>query len=134
MYSLAFRPISFVDRLATFAGVITYSTNLNTSAVIRNMVSAPTSAPSTPSSTSPLRILLETDAPYMVPGNIYRSLTELKGGRLPLCHTAMVPWTADFVAGVASAASGGEGEGESAYDGERIMREARENARRVYGV
>ena len=43
-------------------GVITYSTNLNTSATLANMMTSPTSHP---------RILLETDGPYMVPANLY---------------------------------------------------------------
>ncbi|EDR07031.1 uncharacterized protein LACBIDRAFT_328304 [Laccaria bicolor S238N-H82] len=41
-------------------GVITYSSNTNTSAVISQMSSA--------SPSEPLRILLETDAPFMTPG------------------------------------------------------------------
>ncbi|EPQ52929.1 Metallo-dependent hydrolase [Gloeophyllum trabeum ATCC 11539] len=93
-------------------GVITYSTNLNTSAVIRHL-----------SSTPPLRILLETDAPFMIPANLYSSLPALKG-KLPLCHTAMIPWTAEFVAGVV-----GEG-----WDTEKVMKEANENAKKMYGV
>ncbi|KAG6845025.1 hypothetical protein H0H87_001546 [Tephrocybe sp. NHM501043] len=95
-------------------GVITYSSNTDTSTVIRNMAAQ---------SQGPLRIVLETDAPYMVPANLYDSLEGMKG-KLPICHTAMVPWTAAFVAGVA-----GEG-----WDAERVMREARQNARGVYGV
>lgn len=116
--------------------MITYSTNQNTPAVIRNLVRTP-----------PLRIVLETDAPYMVPGNIYKSLPGLKSGsRLPLCHTAMIPWTAAFVADVANEV-GKDAEvaerdanvdhspdGDRLYDVERVMQEARENARRVYGV
>ena len=124
-------------------GVITYSSNQNTSAVIRNLARTP-----------PLRILLETDAPYMVPGNIYKSLTSLKSGaRLPLCHTAMLPWTAAFVADVAngigdkgecnessgpdedvSTSAVSSAEKLNGYDVERVMREARENARSMYGV
>lgn len=64
----------------------------------------------------------------MVPGNIYKSLPELKSGsKMPLCHTTMLPWTAEFVAEVAR-------EVEPAYDAERVMREARDNARLMYGV
>ncbi|THU83511.1 Metallo-dependent hydrolase [Dendrothele bispora CBS 962.96] len=86
-------------------GVVTFSTNLNTSSIIRRMI------PSSSSSSSPssnLRILLETDAPYMVPANIYDSLNSFKPpgvngqtlkGRLPLSHSAMIPWTANFVVG-----------------------------------
>ena len=100
-----------------FTGVITYSSNTNTSAVISQMSSA--------SPSEPLRILLETDAPFMTPGNLYASLpASLRGKKLPLCHTAMIPWTADFVAGVA-----GEG-----WDVDRVMREGRDNARKMYGV
>ncbi|KAG6824322.1 hypothetical protein H0H93_002202, partial [Arthromyces matolae] len=95
-------------------GVITFATNANTSAVIQNMVSQ---------SSGPLRILLETDAPYMVPANLYESLEGMKG-KLPLCHTAMVPWTAEFVAKVAG----------EAWTADRVMQEARESARHVYGV
>ena len=71
----------------------------------------------------PLRILLETDAPFMTPGNLYKSLPLLKS-KLPLCHTAMIPWTAEFVADI----TGGR------WDADRVMSEARENARKVYGV
>ncbi|KIJ62503.1 hypothetical protein HYDPIDRAFT_114639 [Hydnomerulius pinastri MD-312] len=93
-------------------GVISYSTNTNTSSIVRKMVA-----------TSKPRILLETDAPFMIPSNIYASLSELKG-RLPLCHTAMIPWVADFTAGVAS-----EG-----WDTAKIMQQANENAKLVYGI
>ncbi|KAI6104577.1 hypothetical protein EDD16DRAFT_1841660 [Pisolithus croceorrhizus] len=94
-------------------GVISYSTNTNTAATVRHMVSRPEGP----------RFLLETDAPYMVPANLYDSLSEVKG-RLPLCHTAMIPWVADF-----TAASGIEG-----WDTARIMRRANENACKVYGI
>ena len=74
-----------------------------------------------------LRIVLETDAPFMVPGNIYQSLPAVKGKRLPLCHTAMLPWTAEFVSRVANEAGG-------PWDMEAIMRISRENARQMYGI
>lgn len=106
-------------------GVITYSSNLNTSDVVRQMVTA--SPESSSQSPSPLRIVLETDAPFMVPGNIYSSLSEIKGKRLPLCHTAMVPWTAEFVARVANETGG-------TWDVESVMRVSRENARHMYGI
>ena len=76
--------------LNLYTGVVTYSTNLNTSALLHLM---------SISSSSRLRILLETDAPYMVPSNIYPALTAVDAsfkGRLPLCHTAMIPWTAEL--------------------------------------
>lgn len=72
-----------------------------------------------------LRIVLETDAPYMIPTNIYPALPAIKGGgRLPLSHPGMIPWTAEFVAGVAG----------DAWDVDRVMREARVNAKAVYGI
>lgn len=101
---------------------------------------------------SPLRILLETDAPYMIPANIYAALTspDMKGKkpkRLPLCHTGMIPWTADFVAGVLNEGNSADGNalpdralGEEAaktdaeWDAARVMKVARDNARAVYGV
>ncbi|KAH9913724.1 uncharacterized protein B0H18DRAFT_1097305 [Fomitopsis serialis] len=109
-------------------GVITYSSNLNTANVIRHLTSSPSSS---------LRILLETDAPFMVPSNLYD--TALKGvkGRLPLSHSAMIPWTAEFVTGVANEMKTGvEVEAGSAetWDAERVMRVARENASNMYGV
>ena len=107
-----------------FSGVITYGTNENTSAVIKHLVS-PTEGSDVPPR---LRILLETDAPYMVPNNIYKSIPGLKSGsRMPLCHTAMLPWTAEFVANVAKEAG-------ADYDAERVMREANENAVLMYGL
>lgn len=105
-----------------------------------------------PPAASPLRILLETDAPYMIPANIYASMTspDMKGKkpkRLPLCHTGMIPWTADFVAGVLNEVNGADGNAipdpglaeeevkiNPEWDATRVMKVARDNARAVYGV
>ncbi|KAJ4495116.1 hypothetical protein C8J55DRAFT_554741 [Lentinula edodes] len=109
-------------------GVVTFATNLDTPALIRRM-----SAPSV----SLLRILLETDAPYMVPANIYTSLqdlpnsNDLKGRRLPLSHSAMIPWTADFVAGIVNEHWEGD---ENKVDSDWVLKVARDNARKVYSV
>ncbi|KAF8811421.1 Metallo-dependent hydrolase [Phlegmacium glaucopus] len=97
-------------------GVMTYTSNTNTSTVIRDMAAAEPD--------KPLRILLETDAPYMVPANLYESIPAIKGKKLPICHTAMVPWTAAFVADVAG----------ERWDADKVMVDARENARKMYGV
>ncbi|TCD59756.1 hypothetical protein EIP91_011574 [Steccherinum ochraceum] len=107
-------------------GVITYTTNLNTSTVIRQMASSTTLLATHP------RILLETDAPFMTPSNLYSTLPALKNRRLPLSHTGMIPWTAEFVAKVANEAKSDTQT--TNWDVESIMRVARENARRVYGV
>lgn len=108
-------------------GVVSYATNLHTSALLRHMATPNADAPNTNAgpdgSGSGPRILLETDAPFMVPSNIYASLPALKG-RLPLCHTAMIPWVAEFAAGVVG---GGWGPAD-------VMVRANENARAVYGI
>ncbi|KAJ1307029.1 hypothetical protein OPQ81_008008 [Rhizoctonia solani] len=139
-------------------GVITYSTNANTSAVVRMLATSPPVDPSR----SPLRILLETDAPYMVPANLTKYQQQTMGlksnARMPLCHAGMIPWTAEFVANeanqavdqVAQGVGNGATEAENA-DGKEVkngvetsdkkvwtavevMNIARENARHVYGV
>ena len=121
-------------------GVITYATNTDTSTVIRNMTSS-TSASTDPQSSlsaaapdpSSLRILLETDAPYMVPANLYNDLPAIRGKKLPICHSAMVPWTARFVADIANGSSGSE-DSDGPWSADEVMKVARENARKVYGV
>jgi TatD DNase family protein len=80
-----------------------------------------------------LRIVLETDAPYMVPSNIYGALTS-GSGKLPLSHSAMVPWTAEFVAEELNKALEARDGLEEKWDAGKVMRVARENAREMYGV
>ncbi|GJJ13602.1 hypothetical protein Clacol_007858 [Clathrus columnatus] len=103
-------------------GVVTYATNTNTPDVIRNFIK----------SSSRLRILLETDAPYMIPSNIYRDLSTLvSSAKLPLSHTAMIPWTAEWVAKVAQ-----EGDQTSAevWNVERVLELGKCNAKAVYDI
>ncbi|KAI9566635.1 hypothetical protein HD554DRAFT_2115274 [Boletus coccyginus] len=107
----------FPNLFIGITGVVSYSTNPNTATLVRQMATASPGAGPGP------RILLETDAPFMVPSNIYASLPELKG-RLPLCHTAMIPWVAEFTAGVVGAGWGPAD----------VMQRANENARAVYGI
>ncbi|KAF8435447.1 hypothetical protein L210DRAFT_856916 [Boletus edulis BED1] len=125
----------FAQRLLThfpnlyigITGVISYSTNTNTAALVRQMIqtgAGPGAASPDGDKDKPgPRILLETDAPFMVPSNIYASLPEVKG-RLPLCHTAMIPWVAECVADIV-------GDGWGSVD---VMQRANENARAVYGI
>jgi len=100
------------------------------------MVSSGTTSPPE----SILRILLETDAPYMVPANLYDDLPAIKGKKLPVCHSAMVPWTAKFVADLANGVNSNdnvkvpEGDETPTWDADLVMKIARENARKVYGV
>ncbi|KAJ7621334.1 hydrolase [Roridomyces roridus] len=122
-------------------GVITYGSNVDTSTTVRNMF--------LPSSPSPprLRIVLETDAPYMVPNPVYNlpafAKPEVKGQKLPLCHSGMLPWTAGFIANLlpkpqaaarSGAASGADAGGAEMWDAARVLSVARENARAMYGV
>ena len=63
----------------------------------------------------------------MIPSNIYPALTTVDAsfkGWLPLCHTMMIPWMAEFVADVI----GGE------WDILKVMKVVRENAKIVYGL
>ncbi|PBK99564.1 Metallo-dependent hydrolase [Armillaria gallica] len=99
-------------------GVVTFSTNLNTADLLRQMVRSP----------ELFRIVLETDAPYMVPSNVYPALladpTFTKQTRLPLSHSLMIPYTAQYVASVLG----------DAWDTKGVLTAGREGARRVYGV
>lgn len=99
-------------------GVVTFSTNLNTADLLRQMVRSP----------ELFRIVLETDAPYMVPSNVYPALladpTFTKQTRLPLSHSLMIPFTAQYVASVLG----------DAWDTKGVLTAGREGARRVYGV
>lgn len=126
-------PTRYSPTLTRYSGVVTFATNLNTKAVIENMVKdwVEAGCPPSPDGGSPLRIVLETDAPYMTPGNLNVTTLGLKSGtRLPFCHSGMIPWTALFVADVATEAAGGK----ASWTTEDILKIGEENARRVYGI
>ncbi|KAI0795993.1 hydrolase [Abortiporus biennis] len=117
----------FPNLFIGITGVITYTTNMNTSAVVRDMINT----------SSKLRILLETDAPFMTPSNLYNHLTDpgIKGMRLPLCHSAMIPWVAEFVANVANDSLAAiSPEFGDVWSVDKIIKTARDNAKIVYGV
>jgi len=108
-------------------GVITFSTNINTRQVIADMVRGTVANAARPT----LRILLETDAPYMVPTNLPIDRMGLKPGvRIPFSHSAMIPWTADFVAQTATEASGNKWTWSTAD----VLRINEVNAANVYGI
>ncbi|KAH8836067.1 hypothetical protein DL96DRAFT_1703002 [Flagelloscypha sp. PMI_526] len=112
-------------------GVITFATNLNTAALVRSMKS----------SEHP-RFLLETDAPFMTPSNIYNSLSKTMKGRLPLSHSAMIPHTASFIADILNGTDQAPSEVVETtetstvvdWTADRVLAVGRENARRVYGL
>ncbi|KAK0239609.1 hypothetical protein EDD85DRAFT_920113 [Armillaria nabsnona] len=81
-------------------GVVYYAMNLNTAELLKQMLASDNK-----------RILLETDAPCMVPANVYDAL-EPKQSRLPFSHSLIIPWTAEF----------------------RALDVGREGAKKVYGV
>lgn len=64
----------------------------------------------------------------MVPANIYESLTSSKSIRLPLSHSGMIPWTAEFVADIVNTELG------TKLDANDILEVSRANARQLYGV
>ncbi|CAD6572923.1 MAG: hypothetical protein CYPHOPRED_004970 [Cyphobasidiales sp. Tagirdzhanova-0007] len=101
-------------------GVVTYATNTNTSSVIRNLVAA-----SPDRTSSVLRLLLETDSPYMTPTTLPTGEMGIKNARsLATCHSGMIPYTAQFVADTAG----------NGWTTEDVLRVCRENARRMYGI
>ncbi|GAA6010253.1 hypothetical protein JCM11491_005412 [Sporobolomyces phaffii] len=123
-------------------GVVTFSSNLNTSETLRDMLRP---LPDQTTEGSP-RFLLETDAPFMLPANMgpNSALGLLSKHRFPFCTPAALPWTAEYVATVfnevvatatevddneeASEAKGGE------WDTIKVLEVARENARHVYRI
>jgi TatD DNase family protein len=99
-------PNSFIG----ITGVITYSSNLNTTEVVK---------------ATPLeRLLLETDSPFMVPNNVQKGIKSMggKSTRLPVCWSGMIPYTAEWVADI---------KGVSA---EKVLEITRENASRMYRI
>ncbi|KAF7340112.1 hypothetical protein MVEN_01929600 [Mycena venus] len=117
----------FPNLFIGITGVITFSSNKDTSTTVRNMFKPSIAEPR-------LRIVLETDAPYMVPSTVYSapSLTtpEAKGKKLALSHCGVLPWTADFIAGLLPQGN----EENERWDTARVLSLARENARAMYGV
>lgn len=96
-------------------GVVTYSSNKNTTELLEHMATLST----------PLRIVLETDSPFMIPSNLPLKDLGLKNGqKLPLSHSGQLAWTAQWVANVL----GGD------WTTEKVVALSRENAKTQYGV
>lgn len=103
---------------------------------------------SSPSSPEDLRILLETDvshsraylaklcadiprqAPFMIPSNLGPPTSlGMKGGqKMPFSHSAMLPYTAAWIAKVLNERE------EGVWSTNDVLAVARDNARRVYGI
>ncbi|GAA5949728.1 hypothetical protein JCM21900_003275 [Sporobolomyces salmonicolor] len=116
-------------------GVITFASNLNTTAIVRSLGRS-----CSPSNPSGLRILLETDAPFMIPSNLgpNSKLGMTSKQKMPFSHSGMLPWTAEWVAKVLNEAAReerrDEEEGWRDWTTVDVLKVARENARKVYGV
>ena len=73
---------------------------------------------------TPPRIVLETDSPFMIPTNLPLKELGLKNGqKLPLSHSGQMSWTAEWVAKVL----GGE------WTTEMVVALSRVIAKRQYG-
>ena len=78
------------------------------------------------------RILLETDAPYLAPANLpTKQIGMTSKQRYPFCHGGVLPWTAEFVAGVLNEGKGLDDRRWTTVD---VLRQARENARACYRI
>jgi len=69
----------------------------------------------------------------MVPANLYDDLPAIRGKKLPICHCAMIPWTAKFVADTANGSNDRE-RPDGPWSADAVMKVARENARKMYGI
>lgn len=121
----------FPNLVIGITGVTTFATNHDTPAAIRHLatLAAADSSPASPDRPHRFRWILETDSPYMAPANLPRAEMGLKGSqRVPHSTSAMLPWTAAFVAAEASKVDGVE------LSVEDVFRASRHNARFIYGV
>ncbi|BGP01323.1 Hydrolase [Rhodotorula toruloides ATCC 204091] len=117
----------FPNLFIGITGVISYASNVNTAEVVRRL--GKTCSPDSPAG---LRILLETDAPYLAPANLpSKQIGMTSKQRYPFCHGGVLPWTAEFVAKVLN--EGKEG-GEKLWSTVDVLRQARENAKKCYGI
>ncbi|GAA5855491.1 hypothetical protein JCM8547_007858 [Rhodosporidiobolus lusitaniae] len=108
-------------------GVVSFSSNLNTAQVIRDL-----GAKCSPESPEGLRIVMETDAPYMVPTTLpAKELGMTSKQRFPFSTASVLPWSAEYVAKVLNE---NKGEEERKWTTVDVLRQARENARKVYGI
>ncbi|GAA6061423.1 hypothetical protein JCM10212_004481 [Sporobolomyces blumeae] len=120
-------------------GVVTFSSNANTSQVVRTLARRYRSR-----TDDQPRFLLETDAPFMTNANMgpNSKLGMTSKQKFPFCHPGLLPYTAEFVAKVINESDGqGGDEGSAAGDVEkdvwdtvRVLEVARENARTVYRI
>ena len=83
------------------------------------------------------RMLLETDAPFMTPKNIYPWMKKTRPGpegkkRFEVSHAGMIPFTAELVAGLVNEGKAAREEG--SIDVEHVLNITTSNASKVYGI
>lgn len=117
----------FPNAFIGITGVISYASNENTPEVVRRLGRI-----CTPDSPAGLRILLETDAPFLAPSNLpSKQIGMTSKQRYPFCHGGVLPWTAEFIAGILNE---GKGEDDRKWTTVDVLRQARENARACYRI
>lgn len=105
----------FPNLVFGLTGVLTYTSNTNTSNLLRHMITRPEKP----------RIVLETDSPFMTPINIPYKELGLKNARsMPVCHSGMITYTAAFAAEVL-----GQG-----WTADSVVRLSAEHSKNHYGV
>ncbi|GAA5948268.1 hypothetical protein JCM10213_002214 [Rhodosporidiobolus nylandii] len=117
----------FPNLFIGITGVVSFSSNVNTAQVIRDL-----GAKCSPDQPEGLRIVMETDAPFMVPTTLpTKELGMTSKQRFPFSTASVLPWSAEFVA---KTLNEGKAEGERLWTTVDVLRQARENARKLYGV
>ncbi|GAA5884680.1 hypothetical protein JCM6882_005347 [Rhodosporidiobolus microsporus] len=117
----------FPNLFIGITGVVSFSSNLNTAQVVRDL-----GAKCSPDSPEGLRIVMETDAPFMVPTTLpTKELGMTAKQRFPFSTASVLPWSAEFVAKVLNE---GKGDEERKWTTVDVLRQARENARNLYGI
>lgn len=117
----------FPNAFIGITGVISYASNENTPEVVRRL-----GRKCSPREPAGLRILLETDAPYLAPANLpSKQIGMTSKQRYPFCHGGVLPWTAEFVASVLNE---GKTDDDTQWTTVDVLRQARENARACYRI
>ncbi|GAA6038934.1 hypothetical protein JCM8097_000581 [Rhodosporidiobolus ruineniae] len=117
----------FPNSVIGITGVVSFQSNLNTAQVIRDL-----GAKCSPDSPEGLRIVLETDAPYMVPSTLpTKELGITSKQRFPFSIASVLPWTAEYVAKVLNE---GKTDEERKWTTVDVLRQARKHAAMVYGI
>ncbi|GAA5821318.1 hypothetical protein JCM11251_004569 [Rhodosporidiobolus azoricus] len=117
----------FPNLFIGITGVVSFSSNLNTAQVVRDL-----GAKCSLDAPEGLRIVMETDAPFMVPATLpSKELGMTSKQRYPFSTASVLPWSAEFVAKVLNE---GKDEEDRKWTTVDVLRQARKNARSLYGI